>query len=1225
MVDLQSRQCKDWGKYLSEFKYKETVAIAAGLLTLPRLSANSIRCETLVHLAVAYSRGCRQPNRTTFKTVLNEFMGGSQVAVIEDPQEDVFVSNILTENGDLRVFNALWEANDYFTQTLIDITTHYQVPESLKKTRDSCISLLKLSEEVALRSGLSRNSNEVSFDKQYINVPKSEKYVSLAKRVTFTCDDLARLGVTIESIGPFIVSDDDILNLRKSAVGNSILERKPIIEIDGSYILSIPGSVGIAIRYCFLLDCKQDGSLGVFSKLLADYQAKQLMNDILREFKGRFKGVDPEVSTIENMPSMHAILLRDKAGIYINVVVLHDELVQIINEGMSSYHTPSEAQVEAFSKFVHEVDEYCKSQDDFSSGLSLITHGGLGRGYCFGFKKWPDKWIFSSANLNDLLLLSKSKSKPLEEFFQCIEQKQWMEDEGVKLSNVNGDFNYFGFWRNGGYKCIPDEAPVSEGTYISLGTDFVFPLRKGLRADRDKHSVKYIDGTWKRVERLTTDSFFMGMKKKPIYASTDHIDSGMLNGLIESKIIDLWFGAEFSYETGERSVVYEWWSAFIEAVEESLSFISSKVSFKDRYSFQVVIDFSKVAPSDETDLESQANRGAKIIWGADICGIQLESNFMANYARASNAGEKLILELILLSLAEYLAGKGASIGEYIDSAINHVLGDQAVRLIHIFISYDSVEHLLHRASRKPNFTDSRKTTFDRIRISKSLGLSSLELEGKHSCKSVLNRIVEEVWSRIKVILAEVNRRSMLSELVSLVNSIEQDRAQWRRTARAVFAIHSKHDDVVRVAKERESDRSLTSLCLRSLIEMSLIECPDDSGISVNENIISELLSLASLLVNTASDSDAIHWGLVPPKLIFRPNGTYFIPTDVMEEMLLPYFSGHFGIQFGAAIDDYEELYNVKLVERAEIQEGVFGEDFDDALSAEYGLLAHHVIECWAEIIDLHVETTQPVIIMGFEELVCRIVENRGLDENIVKRFFQAFTLYQRCAWDELPKGFSFRDIAPWKFKRRLSCLVKPILQISGDEVFLSLSLVRLGVSYFLDRAKEGEFNTEFFDSTIMRSYVGSMIEERGAAFTGLVASTLEAQGWYVRKELLMKAAGAPQHLGDIDVLAIKDGVMLVVECKKLQMAKTISEIADVCNRFRGEEKDDLRKHLDRVLWTSNNLNTFLQRINFKEEVLYVRGALLTSTEMPMKYKKDLPIASEDIISFRGFQDWLSTL
>ncbi|RUO25859.1 hypothetical protein CWE09_03775 [Aliidiomarina minuta] len=1223
MVNLQSELCRDGGRYLSSFRRKELIAIAAGLLTLPRLSANSIRCETLVHLAVAYARGNKQPNRTTLKTVLNDLMGNTQIAMIEDPQEDVFVSNILTENGDLRVFNALWEANDYFIQALIDIVDRYQVPDSLQNIKESCISLLKLSEEVASRSGLSRNASEDSTDKEYINVPKTGEYSSLSKRVTFTRDEMNDLGVTIESIDPFIISDENIFELKQSIVGNSVLERKPIVKIDDSYILAIPSAVGIAIRYHFLSGCKSNENLAVFSKVLAKYQSEQLTDEILHEFKGVFESIRPELPAIENMPSMHALLLKNNSGNYLHSIIIHDELHEIIDDGIGSFHKLSEDQVAAIRTYFQEIAEYCRSQDDFVSGLSVTTHGGLGRGYNLGFDSWPENWGFSAIGLNDLLLLSNSKSKPLEEFLQCIKQKEWMEDEGVKLSNINGDLNYFSFWREGEYKCAPDNIEISENSFISLYTDFVFSIRKDLRIETDKHSVEYIDGNWIRVERLTKDSFYAGMKSKPIYASVNHIANGILNGLIESDFVNLWFGAEFSDETADRELIYEWWSGFIGVLEETLSYISSNIKFENIYSLQVIIDYSNIIPRDQIDVESQDNRSANVFWGPDVCRITLESNFMANFSQVENTGEKLVVDLILCSLAEFLSEKGNDIYEHIDNAINHVLGDSAVRIIHIFRSYDAVEFLLHNASLKPKFVDKKRTTFERIRTSKSLGLSDQEIEGNGNCVDILNSIVSEIWARIKSMLSQINKRSMLSELVSLVNSIEQDREQWKRTARAVFAIYSKHDDVIRVARERESDRSLTSLCLRSLVEMSLCECPDDdSGIPVNNSTIDDLLSLTSLLVSTASDSDAIHWGLVAPKLNFNMNGTYFIPTEVMEEMLLPYFSGHFGVQFGGAVDDYEDLYNQKQVNKSAIQEGVWGEDFDNALRAEYGLLAHHIVECWAELVDLHVETSEPVIIIDLEDLILRIGENRNLEKGIVRRFFEAFTLHPRNEWSELPEGYSFRDIAPWKFKRRLSCLVKPILQLSDDEVFLSLSLVRLGLPYFLNRAKEGEFNTEFFSSAVMRSYVGSMVEKRGADFTELVASNLEAQGWSVRKEVLMTTVGAPQELGDIDVLAFKDGIMLILECKKLQMAKTVSEIADVCNRFRGEEKDELRKHLNRVSWSTDNLTILLQRLNYREDVIFVRNALLTSTEMPMKYKKDLPIASKDIVSFRELESWL---
>ena len=428
------------------------------------------------------------------------------------------------------------------------------------------------------------------------------------------------------------------------------------------------------------------------------------------------------------------------------------------------------------------------------------------------------------------------------------------------------------------------------------------------------------------------------------------------------------------------------------------------------------------------------------------------------------------------------------------------------------------------------------------------------------------------------------------------------------------AIYSKYDDVTLVAQRRESDRSLTSLCLRALLEMAICECPEAGGAVVNDEDVSDLLSLCALLVNTASDSDAIHCGLVEPEVQVKPNGTYIIPTDVMEEVVNPYLYGHFQNQFEGAIESYGELYDVNEIPRSKVREGVWGVQFDEALMAEYSFAAHQLVECWAEMLEMHADAGQMTLFLSEQDLVDRISENRQLDKSCVSAFLEAFSLHPRERWDSLPSNISFRDIAPWKYKRRLSCLVKPIIRLNNGDIASNLFLIKQGMAYFLDRASKGEFNTEFFSSEVMRSYVGMMIEKRGADFTASVASRLESDGWFVKNEVLMTTLGAPQKLGDIDVLAIKDGVLLVIECKNLQMAKTASEIADVCNRFQGNGTDELRKHMNRAEWVSDNMAITAKAIGYQGEVRTLRGTLLTSTEMPMAYKNDLPMSNEDIIS-----------
>lgn len=428
-----------------------------------------------------------------------------------------------------------------------------------------------------------------------------------------------------------------------------------------------------------------------------------------------------------------------------------------------------------------------------------------------------------------------------------------------------------------------------------------------------------------------------------------------------------------------------------------------------------------------------------------------------------------------------------------------------------------------------------------------------------------------------------------------------------------------------MAQERDSHRSLTSLCLRAVLEMAVCECPEKSQIIANKKLMERLLSLCSLLVNTASDSDAIHWGLVTPELTFYNNGTYSIPTNIGEDIVFPYLFGHFHSQFESAIDAYGELYETNEVEKSKPRKGAFGDKFDEALIAEYGFSAEQLIECWAELIDLLLELESPIYQLPVIELVNRISARREVSEQVVVNFLNAFSLKPRAGWSHMQNGYSFRDIAPWKYKRRLSCLVKPIIQINENEVVLSMFLIKLGISYFLERAKNGEFNTEFFKSPQMRSYVGSMVDERGAEFTDSVSIIFESNGWTVKKELLMGTLGAPTNLGDIDIFAFKDGAVVLIECKNLQIAKTVSEIADVCNRFKGKEKDELRKHLNRVDWVSQNLQKTLKAVGWQGNVGILRHALLTSAEMPMKYRSDLPIDSADVISFKGLSKWLEDL
>lgn len=152
----------------------------------------------------------------------------------------------------------------------------------------------------------------------------------------------------------------------------------------------------------------------------------------------------------------------------------------------------------------------------------------------------------------------------------------------------------------------------------------------------------------------------------------------------------------------------------------------------------------------------------------------------------------------------------------------------------------------------------------------------------------------------------------------------------------------------------------------------------------------------------------------------------------------------------------------------------------------------------------------------------------------------------------------------------------------------------------------------------MRTYIGTVNEERGRAFTESVADKLRKGGWQARSEVQMTEVGASAELGDIDVIGWKStGEILLIECKRLQLARTIAEIAEVCRRFKGEAKDDLDKHLRRIAWVNQHTSNLERIVGFNPDKDHLDARLVTNVDVPMRYLTSLPIPVDKIGPLRS--------
>jgi len=138
-------------------------------------------------------------------------------------------------------------------------------------------------------------------------------------------------------------------------------------------------------------------------------------------------------------------------------------------------------------------------------------------------------------------------------------------------------------------------------------------------------------------------------------------------------------------------------------------------------------------------------------------------------------------------------------------------------------------------------------------------------------------------------------------------------------------------------------------------------------------------------------------------------------------------------------------------------------------------------------------------------------------------------------------------------------------------------------------------------------------DERGHAFAKSAADKFHKGGWQARSEVQMTELGASPELGDIDVLAWKSsGEVLLIECKRLQLARTVAEIAEICRRFRGEAKDELDRHVRRVAWVMKHPSSLERVVGFTPDPHRIESRLVTNTHVPMMYLTSLPIPADRI-------------
>lgn len=1182
---------------LAKFSFPSVAQPLAGLLTRPENHPASVRLEALIHLAALACRGGSAPTLAQLREWLNGILADDLIAELEDPVEDVFVSNLATWFGNARLFEGGWIDNDYYVQTCLKALTFLRERPWTRRARVHVAALLRLGEAVAARAGLPRYTLSEGLPRRPIRVASATVEPGRA-HVSFTEEEIDALGFPPDALNPFVFEPQHARALSDETLGHTSLERRPLVRSGPLTIVALPTAIGAAVRRYVIESATLAGDLDALQGAVARIQ----FNDVFHLGRSGW-GIDvDDPSQQRNEAGVVDFVGRFDEGGYVHVVFAPDDLSAIAHDGLQGLHSVEGA----IDQWIAERTETLAARSDYRCGLTLLIHGGVGRGFSAGFGEAPPRWQRLGLSLPEFMRLSWDTETTALRIWKLLDQEDALRERGVHISNVNGFANLYAYARDNDFNLVPDKMALG---VIGLATNFLTPMRHELRLALDQHvALAPNRESWVEVQRGTTSAFFSEMERLPVFVSLNEAARGVLLACVETATRPWWVQCDDNpSDERHRSIVHQIWEMCRNWLLPLAPVLEGRLPDLPAAPVGFVLRFPNISTYDETVAFSGEPPSAPAIELSDGgIVISCPPSYLRAFASPRNTGDRMMI-MALIEGAFALAGvepDPAAVGMICDD----VVGSDEARFFHT-IPARGLQEAIYAATPlpKPRLQSPEDRAWSHLGLATEAGWNNPPGPVPESLAGqLLNRAVNAVWKRIKARLLTLDRGSVIERVLINHDAIVRDRATWQMTAAALLSLHKNTADVLRAANDREGHRAVSAVACRVIAEMALCTSPSEGGHACSAIDLDYLVAEVGTLLDCAGQSDALRHGLATRAPIVHANGSFDFDGTFGLVVQQPYLAAHGERVFRAAAADYGSAFAVG--DSGETGESaVVPDTFDAAFLAEFGVRLAQLYELAVRCAEEAIRQNRSQYRLAKRDIL-RLLREVGAQEPT--RTYDALALLPRCRWDEAnPDKAEARDWYPWRYNRRLSVTRRPLIQLSTADdpsVLVVPTLLNRTVRYLCE-AVSGRLPKEIFDSKEMRSWVGGAVDRDGHEFNHAVAARLQELGWRTRPDLKLTMLGGGNELGDVDVLAWRpdQGLVYAVECKRLLFARTIGEIGErlteYASRAETGKRTPIQKHLDRMAFLVANPAGLASLTGIPGDQLQIRSALVTDYLVPMQF------------------------
>jgi hypothetical protein len=1217
-IDEIAKDGAESAEEMVTFDPLKAAATFSGLLTIPDLQSNCVRVEALVHLCFAIGEGQRKPNARHISRWFTA-AGNGRAGAMEDPAEDVFVGSVATPRGNFRVLEGIWESGTFYLQRIMNVVESAPMTGAFRQMLETIYALLTLSDLLCARAGLSRNQLGNPIPQQALSLQFANMGDTLRRRIWVSRADLADLGIAAASLDEFIFDPAHRRILLNDGIGHSHLERYPLMRKGEGILFLLPTAVSAAIRR-FVVEqmdaiagrekflqalASEYGHLMRVTPMLGSGSATGAPVRIQKTAKGWFASVTTSVDE----------------GRYLNLVVFMDKLEGFHETGLAGPNPDPDGLGDALDQIIDETYEGVAKTPGFHDGITLLIACGIGRVLALSLpKKERPGWRWEFLSAADLLTLSWLPMMSPLFLWKLWDAHDRLEALGVTLRNPNGLLNLVA-WVDSQRGHLVPHAHVPDEFGSDDRPSFILIEQNALRRVRheavdswDPHVAQDVRGHWIHV-RKPQQSQFKEDLERPLYASEEPVNGRWLSGVFETETRPWWFEIDLADGVSGHTAFQRWqmvgvWASRMAAVlDQALPRLpAGPLLWRTRFEGHLEENTKDVLPIEFDQAIAEIAVDANAATKAVI--LNVSSAFEAANFNVRNVAERALVARTIDGFAQ-LAQRALSPAEHAAILAKIVPDDQA-RQIHMFRARTFRDYVQSSIPRSPIAIEAIDGATPKLGLGWRVHDRKLggDINGKGDCIGFLNSAVRLLEDELCAQLRQFDREATIMSALRNHESAAMDLDKWLRTASAVLALHHDRQSAVHTIEDHEYMLNAVFLATRLLIEFAVCECPLDGGLIPGELDLTRLMAGANAPPGYGGWSDAIRWEAMEPVIKVTPLGDIHAKVGEFDTIMASY--GRAGSQ--VRIEDAVREYPKNLEERGvgALAADTFDPTFLAAWKDEFGASVDDMRRFIDAVEDIGIRTGQAVLRVPESQLYALNVGDVPAAPEAIAAIVDALTLKPRPRWRDTPVGYDEKDRQAWRFRRRLTILRKPLIQIDEDDdptILVAPGVLRSALGYMLGGYFRGDFPVWQLKPA-MRAWAGASSDRRGKEFNREVAGRLQQLGWHVESEvpitkLLRK--GFARDYGDVDVLAWRTDPLrvLIVECKDVQFRKTYGEIAEQLADFRGEmtsegKPDHLCRHLDRMDLISSHLGE-LGRYLRTEVTLPPESHLVFKNPVPMQF------------------------